>query len=90
MQHLEVSGAVRHIYIYIYIYVITRLKVNLPGTLWATSACCGRPLLASINANISFCPVLSSALQRSADQNKARFCHIIQIWEFINIFLKIS
>ena len=27
MQHLEVSGAVR--YIYIYIYVIRRLKVNL-------------------------------------------------------------
>ena len=33
MTHLEVSGAVRHIYIYIYIYVIRRLKVNeeLPG-----------------------------------------------------------
>ena len=30
MQHLEVSGAVRHIYIYIYIYVIRQLKVN-PG-----------------------------------------------------------
>ena len=29
MQHLEVSGAVRHIYIYIYIYIIRRLKVNL-------------------------------------------------------------
>ena len=29
MQHLEVSGAVRHIYIYIYIYVIRRLKVKL-------------------------------------------------------------
>ena len=28
MQNLEVSGAVRHIYIYIYIYVIRRLKVN--------------------------------------------------------------
>ena len=30
MQHLEVSGAVRHIYIYIYIYiyVIRRLKVK--------------------------------------------------------------
>ena len=30
MQHLEVSGAVRHIYIYIYIYIyiIMRLKVN--------------------------------------------------------------
>ena len=30
MQHLEVSGAVRHIYIYIYIYiyVIRRLEVN--------------------------------------------------------------
>jgi len=27
MQHLDVSGAVRHIYIYIYIYVIRRLKV---------------------------------------------------------------
>jgi len=27
MQHLEVSGAVRHIYIYI--YVIRRLKVKL-------------------------------------------------------------
>jgi len=27
MQHQEVSGAVRHIYIYIY-YVIRRLKVN--------------------------------------------------------------
>ena len=29
MQHLEVSGAVRHIYIYIYIYGIRRLKINL-------------------------------------------------------------
>ena len=31
MQHLEVSGAVRHtyIYIYIYIYVIRLLKVKL-------------------------------------------------------------
>ena len=30
MQHLEVSGAVLHIYIYIYIYIyiIRRLKVN--------------------------------------------------------------
>jgi hypothetical protein len=28
MKHMEVSGAVRHIYIYIYIYVIRRLKVN--------------------------------------------------------------
>ena len=28
MQNLEVSGAVRHIYIYIYIYIIKRLKVN--------------------------------------------------------------
>ena len=28
MQHLEVSGAVRHICIYIYIYVIRRLKVK--------------------------------------------------------------
>ena len=28
MQHLEVSGAVRHIYIYIYIYVIRRVKVK--------------------------------------------------------------
>ena len=28
MQHLEVSGAVRHIYIYIHTYVIRRLKVN--------------------------------------------------------------
>ena len=28
MQHLEDSGAVRHIYIYIYINVIRRLKVN--------------------------------------------------------------
>ena len=28
MQHLEVSGVVRHIYIYIYIYVIRRLKVK--------------------------------------------------------------
>ena len=28
MEHLEVSGAVRHIYIYIYIYVIRRLKVT--------------------------------------------------------------
>ena len=27
MQHLEVSGAVRHIYIYI--YIIRRLKVNI-------------------------------------------------------------
>ena len=31
MQHLEVSGAVRqiYIYIYIYIYVIRRLKVKV-------------------------------------------------------------
>ena len=31
MQHLEVSGAVRHIYIYIYIYIyaIRRLKVKV-------------------------------------------------------------
>ena len=29
MQLLEVSGAVRHIYIYIYIYVIRRLRVKL-------------------------------------------------------------
>ena len=29
MQHLEVSGAVRHIYIYIYVYVIRRLKVTI-------------------------------------------------------------
>ena len=33
MQHLEVSGAVRHIYIYIYkyiyIYVVRQLKVNV-------------------------------------------------------------
>ena len=28
MQHLEVSGAVGHIYIYIYIYVIRQLKVK--------------------------------------------------------------
>ena len=28
MQHLEFSGAVRHIYIYTHIYVIRRLKVN--------------------------------------------------------------
>ena len=28
MQHLEVSGAVRYIYIYIFIYVIRQLKVN--------------------------------------------------------------
>ena len=28
MQHLEVRGAVQHIYIYIYIYIIRRLKVN--------------------------------------------------------------
>ena len=28
MQHLEVSGAVRHIYIYIYIYVVRQLRVN--------------------------------------------------------------
>ena len=42
MEHLEVSGAVRHIYIYIYIYiymcvcvcvcVIRRLKVNVLST----------------------------------------------------------
>ena len=41
MQHLEVSGAVRHIcvcvciYIYVYIFVIRRLKVNVM---------CGRPV----------------------------------------------
>ena len=29
MQHLEVSGAVRLIYIYIYIYLIRRLKVEV-------------------------------------------------------------
>ena len=28
MQHLEVSGAVRHIYIYIYIYVVRQLRVK--------------------------------------------------------------
>jgi len=28
MQHLEVNGEVRHIYIYICIYVIRRLKFN--------------------------------------------------------------
>jgi len=28
MQHLEVSGAVRHICVYIYIYVNRRLKVK--------------------------------------------------------------
>ena len=35
MQHLEVSGAVRHI------YVIRRLKVNavFPLTLWALQCC---------------------------------------------------
>ena len=43
MQHLEVSGAVRHIYIYI--YVIRRLEVKLPGTPWANLACRGIPLL---------------------------------------------
>jgi hypothetical protein len=26
------------------IVVVSRLRVNLPGTPWATSACCGRPL----------------------------------------------
>jgi len=31
MQHLEVSGAVRHIYIYI--YVVRQLRVNL-GRRW--------------------------------------------------------
>jgi hypothetical protein len=29
MQRLEVSGAVRDIYIYIYIYDVSRLRVNL-------------------------------------------------------------
>ena len=28
MQHMEVSGAVRHIYIYIYIYVVRQLRVK--------------------------------------------------------------
>ena len=28
MQHLEVSSAVRHIYIYMYIYIIKRLEIN--------------------------------------------------------------
>jgi hypothetical protein len=28
MQHLEVSGVVRHIYIYIYIYVVRQLKID--------------------------------------------------------------
>ena len=32
MKHLEVSGAVRHIYIYIYIYIIRRLKVKQKHT----------------------------------------------------------
>jgi len=36
MQHLEVSGAVRHmcvcIYIYIYIYVVRQLRVKLLST----------------------------------------------------------
>ena len=32
MQHLEVSAAVRHIYIYIYIiYVVRQLRVNCNG-----------------------------------------------------------
>ena len=34
MQLLEVSGAVRHIYIYIYIYVIRQLKVKSSCKLW--------------------------------------------------------
>ena len=44
MQHLEVSGAVRHIYIYIYIYiyVIRRLKVNVNGKKKRESFPCAR------------------------------------------------
>jgi len=34
MQHLEVSGVLRQIYIYIYIYVIRRLKVNMLLTVY--------------------------------------------------------
>ena len=36
MQHLEVSGVLRqiYIYIYIYIYVIRRLKVNMLLTVY--------------------------------------------------------
>jgi hypothetical protein len=37
MQRLEVSGAVRHIYIYIYIYVIRRQRVNIPQSCLVTS-----------------------------------------------------
>jgi hypothetical protein len=33
MQRLEISGAVRHIYIYIYIYVLRRLKVKCPNNM---------------------------------------------------------
>ena len=40
MQHLEVSGAVRHIYIYIYIYVIRRLKFKLLNLLTGMSEVC--------------------------------------------------
>ena len=29
MQHVEVSGVVRHIYIYIYIYVVRQLRVKV-------------------------------------------------------------
>ena len=32
MQRLEVSGAVRHIYIYMYIYVIRRRRVKDEGS----------------------------------------------------------
>ena len=43
MQHLEVSGAVRHIYIYIYICVIRQLKVKVTTARaevsWLVSLC---------------------------------------------------
>jgi len=45
MQHLEVSGAVRHVYIYI--YVIRRLKVNIykktSNTLHVSGTFCVHP-----------------------------------------------
>ena len=59
MQHLEVSGAVRHthththIYIYIYIYVIRRLKVNATESRKPTIRL--RLFHSAANVHIRFC-----------------------------------
>ena len=70
MQHLEVSGAVRHIYIYIYIYicvcvcvcvyVIRRLKVKIDARLKVLSVCLvgglvGRVILSNVDTPLPIC-----------------------------------